>query len=133
MPKRKIWVDAEGNRYTRHFASQVSINKATGTKIMLSETEDADAFEGGLLWETVCLDHAMICSHRTLKLARDWAAQPDWCGPCQHIMYCATDECLSDRWSDCAYDPQDLSRTRTDVNDDVEIGTRYRYEPIGGG
>jgi hypothetical protein len=126
----KIWVDADGNKYRRHFSSQVSINKATGTKIALRATEDSDAYEGGLVWETACLDHATTCSHGTLTDARGWASWPEWCGPCQHIIYHDTDECLSDYYSACAFDPQDLSVTRTDVNDDVEIGTRYRFEPI---
>ena len=130
MPKRNIWVDPKGNRYTRHFLSRVSINKATGTKIALRATEDSDAYEGGLVWETACLDHATTCSHETLTNARGWASRPEWCGPCHHIIYCDTDECLSDHYSSCAFDPYDLSVTRTDVNDDIEIGTRYHYELI---
>lgn len=128
----KIWVDQEGNRYRRHFESSVAINKASGTKIALRETEDADAFEDGLVWETACLDHATTCSHQTLKLARSWASWPEWCGPCQHIIYhdgADIEECVADNFA-CAYDSYDLSLTRTDVNDDVEIGTRYRFEPI---
>ena len=128
----KIWVDKEGNRYRRHFASQVSINKASGTKILVSQTEDPGAYENGLKWQTACLDHATVCNHRTLRLARDWATQPDWCGPCQHIIWhedAPIEECLAENF-DCAYDPYDLSLTRTDVNDDVEIGTRYRFELI---
>ena len=130
----KIWVDKEGNRSRRPFGRQVSINKASGTKILVTENEDPDAYEAGLKWTTMCLDHATVCHWETLGQARSHAAQPDWCGPCQHIIWhedADIEECLAEHF-DCAYDHTDLSLTRTDVNDEVEIGTRYRYELIEG-
>ena len=107
----------------------VTKNRLTGTKILVSETEDIDAYNDGYKWQTVCLDHATVCNHRTQKLAREWAAQPDWCGPCQHIIWhgdTPIEECLAENY-DCAYDPNDLNTTRTDVNDEVAIGTFYDY------
>ena len=127
---RAVWVDKEGNRYHRHFQASVAINRASGTKILIEEIEDPDAYEDGFKWQTLCLDHARICHWETLAQARMHAAWPEWCGPCQHIMHHDTDECLHEYNSECAYDRTDLSKSRTDVNDGVEIGTFYRYEPI---
>jgi len=126
---RQVWVDSEGNRYHRHFESSVAVNKASGTKILIEENEDGDSYDE-FKWQTLCLDHARICHWDTLALARRHAACPDWCGPCQHIMYHDTDECLHEYNTECAYDHTDLSKTRTDINDDIQIGTRYRYELI---
>ena len=126
---RQVWVDSEGNRYHRHFESSVAVNKASGTKILIEENEDGESYDE-FKWQTLCLDHARICHWDTLALARRHAACPDWCGPCQHIMYHDTDECLHEYNTECAYDHTDLSKTRTDINDDIQIGTRYRYELI---
>jgi len=127
---RQVWVDSEGNRYHRHFESSVAINRASGTKILVVENEDPDAYAEGLKWSTMCLDHAMICHWETLAQAQSHARMPEWCGPCQHIMFHDTDECLHEWNTQCAYDPSDLSVTRTDVNDGVEIGTTHCYELI---
>ena len=127
---RAVWVDNQGNRYHRHFSESVAVNKASGTKILVTENEDPGSYAEGFKWATMCLDHARICHWETLALARRHAACPDWCGPCQHIMWHDSDECLHEYNTECAYDHTDLSTTRTDVNDGVEIGTRYRYERI---
>jgi hypothetical protein len=129
---RAVWVDSKGNRYHRHFSESVAINKASGTKILVTENEDPGSYAEGFKWATMCLDHARICHWETLAQARMHAAQPDWCGPCQHIMYHDTDECLHEYATECAYDHTDLSQTRTDINDDIGIGMRYRYELIEG-
>ena len=42
---RAVWVDKEGNRYHRHFQASVAINRASGTKILIDEIEDPDAYE----------------------------------------------------------------------------------------
>ena len=128
---RAVWVDKEGNRYHRHFQASVAINRASGTKILIEENEDPDTYDE-FKWQTLCLDHARICHWETLEQARRWAAQPDWCGPCQHIIWhddAPIEECLTENL-DCAYDHTNLSESRTDVNDEVEIGTFYRYEKI---
>ena len=51
---RAVWVDKEGNRYHRHFQASVAINRASGTKILIEEIEDPDAYEDGFKWQTLC-------------------------------------------------------------------------------
>lgn len=75
----------------------VTKNRLTGTKILVSETEDIDAYDFGLKWQTVCLNHATVCNHPTQQLARSHAARPDWCGYCQDLIYkgeTTDEECL---------------------------------------
>ncbi len=127
---RQVWVDSEGNRYHRHFESSVAVNRASGTKILVVENEDPDSYDE-FKWATMCLDHARICHWETLAQAQSHARMPEWCGPCQHIIghEDTIEECVVENY-DCAYDHCDLTTTRTDVNDGVEIGTFYRYELI---
>lgn len=37
-------------------------------------------------WATVCEEHGAVIGHKTLWLAREWMACPDWCDECQEIM-----------------------------------------------
>lgn len=65
---------------------QIRRNRETGTRVGVYNGEQAglDTDDGRTPWSTICEDHGSICSHPTLALARDHAAEPSgWCEDCQ--------------------------------------------------
>jgi len=64
---------------------QERVNRETGTLIIVGHGADiALDWETDGPWYTICEDHALLCSHPTLALARDHAAQPSgWCEGCR--------------------------------------------------
>ena len=131
----KIWVDQEGNRYSRHFESKVSTNKLSGTHIGVFAIRDIE----GISWDAVCLDHGQCMSFETLTSALHHSTVPEWCAYCHHKIW---NECGPD-CNDLHYYPYEECKLDETSGDDpsldarwlyhgwnLEIGTRYRFELI---
>lgn len=75
------------------YIRQERVARSTGTTVQVLDLADPESeFEsevddlGAVLnqWATVCVDHGIICTHPTLRLARWHAPAPEgWCEPCQ--------------------------------------------------
>ena len=135
MPKRKIWVDKEGNRYTRHLESKVSRNRLTGSLILVRRVYDCDATNA----EAVCLDHGRYMVFRSLTDALSHGSVPEWCEYCCHKMwdecgpfcnspdYYPYEECKLDKTSG---DDPGLTADWLFDEEETKIGKRYRFELI---
>ncbi len=56
--------------------------RATGTRVVLVYSYEADEVQP---WETICVTHGAVCSHRTRALAHAWLPHPDeWCEDCMY-------------------------------------------------
>lgn len=63
---------------------QVRRCRKTKTLVAVWHAEAAGMFPDDGRWVTICIDHGGIVHHPTLKLAREWAADPaGWCPGCQ--------------------------------------------------
>lgn len=61
-------------------------NRSCGVVVEVHDMHHPGAFLRGTAgrWVTLCVDHGEFTDHRTLKLAKMFAAQPDiWCGTCR--------------------------------------------------
>lgn len=61
-----------------------SRNRETGTTILLVDRELSGAPDDGNRWETICEQHATVCSHETRTVAESFMPVPtEWCEDCQ--------------------------------------------------
>lgn len=62
---------------------QATVNRVTGTLVVVYDGEAQGFDTDGGRWQTVCEDHGLILSHDTLALAKAHAAEVEyWCGVC---------------------------------------------------
>lgn len=59
--------------------------RSTGTTIQIADNRDGSVDQDDPNnWFTICVEHGGVCSHPSLQLAREWAAEPEgWCPGCQ--------------------------------------------------
>ena len=135
MPKRKIWVDEDGKRYTRHLESVTKKCRLSGTRVLVRRVCDSDATGA----EVVCLDHGKYMSFRSMSNALYHSSVPEWCEYCCHKMW---DDCGPDcnRLEHYPYEECKLDKTSGDDpgltadwlydEEETKIGKRYRFELI---
>lgn len=59
-------------------------SRQTGTTVEVVDNRDKMFDEGDENWFTICVEHGMLCSHRTRALAFRFAPVPrEWCPTCQ--------------------------------------------------